>query len=152
MAGEATSTAVRIVRLPAEPVTPPARTVSIPMVSADRHRVRRRVVASDGAAFELALPTGTALPVGGALHVTEQVVYRIAAAPERVLVVQPRSIREAAFVGHLIGNLHRDVDLQGDAIVALWDAPLERRVRDADLECVVTEQPFRGRAPGEHAH
>ena len=151
--GDASRThTVRIERLPAEPEAPPARTVSIPMASADRRRVRRRVVASDGSTFELALPTGTVLPVGGALHVMGEVAYRIAAAPERVLVVRPRSMREAAYVGHLIGNLHRDVDLLDDVIVALWDAPLERRVREADLDCVVTEQPFRGRPPGEHAH
>jgi len=152
MAEQATSAPVRIERLPAEPASPPDRTVSIPMIAADRRRVRRRVVASDGSTFELALPTGTVLPAGGALHVTGEVVYRITAAPERVLVVRPRSIREAALVGHLIGNLHRDVDLQGDAIVALWDAPLERRVDEAQLDYAVAEQPFGGRAPGEHAH
>lgn len=152
MGEEPTSDTVRIERLPVEPSSSPARTVSIPMTAADRRRVRRRVVAPDGSVFELALPTGTVLPAGGALHVTEEVVYRIVAAPERVLVVRPRSIREAAFVGHLIGNLHRDVDLRDDALVALWDAPLERRIRESDLDYEVDEQPFRGRPPGEHAH
>lgn len=152
MREEATSAAVRIERLPPEPPAPPALTVSMPMIAADRRRVRRRVFAPDGAAFELALPTGTVLPAGAALHVAEDVVYRIAAAPERVLVVRPRSIREAAFVGHLIGNLHRDVDLQGDAIVALWDGPLERRLAEADLDHQVAEQPFHGRSAGDHAH
>lgn len=149
---KATPAAVRIERLPAEPASPPARTVSIPMIAADRRRVRRRLFATDGCAFELALPTGTVLPADGALHVAAETVYRITAAPERVLVVRPRSIREAAFVGHLIGNLHRDVDLRDDAIVALWDGPLERRLREANLDHHVAEQPFHGRPPGEHAH
>jgi len=152
MGEKTTSDAVRIERLPDEPASPPSTIVSIPMIAADRRRVRRRVFAPDGSAFELALPTGTVLPSGGALHVAGEVVYRIAAAPERVLVVRPRSIREAALVGHLIGNLHRDVDLRDDVIVALWDAPLERRLAEADLDYEVAEQPFRGRPPGEHAH
>lgn len=152
MRQEATSAAVRVERLPAEPAASPARSVSIPMIAADRRRVRRRVFAPDGAAFELALPTGTVLPAGAALHATAEVVYRIAAAPERVLVVRPRSIREAAFVGHLIGNLHRDVDLRDDAIVALWDGPLERRLAEADLDHRIAEQPFHGRPAGDHAH
>ena len=152
MGEETTRDAVRIERLPVEPASPPARTVSIPMIAADRRRVRRRIFAPDGAAFELALPTGTVLPAGGALHVAAEVVYRIRAAPERVLVVRPRSIREAAHVGHVIGNLHRDVDLRDDAIVALWDAPLERRVQEAELDYDVAEEPFQGRSPGDHAH
>ncbi len=122
------------------------------MVAVDRRRVRRRIVASDGTVLELALPTGSILPVGAALHVQADVAYRVAAAPERVITVRPRSIREAALVGHLIGNLHRDVDLQGETVLALWDAPLEKRLRDADLVFDVAERPFLGRAPGEHAH
>ena len=126
--------------------------VDLPMTAADRRRVRRRLQAPDGTEFLLELPTGSVLPVGAALHTDDDTVYRITAAPEDVVVVRPRTVREAAFVGHLIGNLHRDVDLAGDEIVALWDAPLEARLRAAELDVVRAERPFSGRAPGEHSH
>lgn len=126
--------------------------VDLAMTAHDRRRVRRRVVAPDGRVFELALPTGTALAVGAVLHEGDDAVYRITAAEERVIEVRPRTLAEAAFVGHTIGNLHRDVDLVGDVILALWDAPLERRLRAAGVPIETVERPFRGRAPGEHAH
>lgn len=152
-AGEASAARpVRIDRLPDASAAGFATTVELAMTAADRRRVRRRVTAPDGTVFELALPTGTALPVGAVLHADGRTVYRIAAAAERVIEVRPRSLAEAAQVGHTIGNLHRDVDLVGDVVLALWDAPLERRLRDAGLDLRVVERPFRGRAPGEHAH
>lgn len=143
---------VRIDTLPR--LEPGARAVvALPMTAHDRRRVRRRVVADDGTAFELALPTGTVLPVGQALHVTAERAYVIAAADEAVVVVRPRDLAEAARVGHLVGNLHRDLDVEDDGtLVALHDAPLEQRLRAAGYDVAVAHRPFRGRAPGEHAH
>lgn len=143
---------VRIETLTA--VEPGARAVvPLPMTADDRRRVRRRVDAGDGTVLELALPTGTALGVGQVLHATESTVYAVAAADERVLVVRPRDLAEAARVGHLVGNLHRDLDVDADGtLVALHDAPLEARLRAAGYDAVVAQRPFRGRAPGDHAH
>jgi urease accessory protein len=127
--------------------------VTLPMTAHDRRRVRRRLRAEDGAEFELALPTGTVLHVGVTLHVGDTCAYVVAAADEAVVVVRPRDLGEAARVGHLIGNLHRDIDVDEDGtLVAQWDEPLERRLRSAGLEVAVERRPFRGRAPGEHAH
>lgn len=127
--------------------------LALPMTAHDRRRVRRRLHAEDGAEFELALPTGTVLQVGLTLHVGDARAYVVAAADEAVVVVRPRNLGEAARVGHLIGNLHRDIDVDDDGtLVAQWDEPLERRLRSAGLEVAVEHRPFRGRAPGEHAH
>lgn len=127
--------------------------VPLPMTAHDRRRVRRRVVAADGRVLELALPTGTVLPVGQVLHLAEDRAYVVAAADEDVVVVRPRDRAEAARVGHLIGNLHRDLDVEDDGtLVALHDAPLEQRLRVAGYDVAVVRRPFRGRAPGEHAH
>ena len=127
--------------------------VPLPMTAHDRRRVRRRLEAGDGTVLELALATGTVLGVGQMLHASATTAYVVAAADEQVLVVRPRDLAEAARVGHLVGNLHRDLDVDDDGtLVALHDAPLEARLRAAGYDAVVAHRPFRGRAPGEHAH
>jgi len=143
---------IRIDALPT--LDPGGRTVvPLPMTAHDRRRVRRRLDVGGGTALELALPTGTVLGVGQVLHVTATAAYVVAAAEEQVIVVRPRDRAEAARVGHLVGNLHRDLDVDDDGtLVALHDGPLEARLRAAGYDAVVALRPFRGRAPGEHAH
>ncbi len=143
---------VRVTSLPDDPHASAARTVELPMTAHERRRVRRRIRAADGTELLLELPTGTVLPVGHALHVDGDTAWVVTAAPEEVLVIRPRDRGEAAFVGHLIGNLHRDVDIRGDEVLALWDETLERRLVDHGLEVAREERAFRGRAPGEHSH
>jgi len=143
------------VRIDALPVLDPGgRTVvPLPLTAHDRRRVRRRLDARDGTVFELALPTGTVLAVGHVLHATSTTAYVVAAADEQVIVVRPRNRTEAARVGHLVGNLHRDLDIDDDGtLIALHDEPLEARLRAAGYDAIVARRPFRGRAPGEHGH
>ena len=83
------------------------------MSAHDRRRVRRLVEAPDGAVLALELPTGTVLHPGQLLHHDAEAAYVVAAADEDVLVVRPRDIAEAARVAHLIGNLHRDIHVDG---------------------------------------
>jgi urease accessory protein UreE len=126
--------------------------VCIPMTADDRRRVRRFLEAPDGTVFALELPTGTFLKPGQVLHIEGEQAYMVDAAPEDVLVIRPRDLTEAARAGHLIGNLHRDIDFNGDVITVLWDAPLEDRLRRAGLTVERTRTPFRGSPPGEHSH
>ena len=126
--------------------------VELPMTADDRRRVRRLVQAPDGATLALELPTGTRLAAGQVLHISNGRAYVASAAPEDVLVVHPRDVAEAARVGHLIGNLHRDIDLQGHTIVALWDQALDDRLRRAGVPVERSERPFRGAPPAEHSH
>ena len=126
--------------------------IELPMTSEDRVRVRRRLRASDGREFALELPTGTVLHVGQAVYADDENVYIVAAAPEDVLVVAPSTLQEAAFAGHLIGNLHRDIDLVDDKVIALWNAPLEKRLVKENLSFERAQQPFKGKPPGEHSH
>ena len=126
--------------------------IEIAMTSEDRQRVRRRVVASDGVEFGLELPTGTTLIVGQALHTTDSKLYKITAAPEDVLTVNPKDISQAAFIGHLIGNLHRDIDIVNNQVIALWNEPLEKRLQKANLDYVREQRAFNGKPAGEHSH
>lgn len=128
------------------------RLIELPMSAEDRRRVRRPVTAPDGVTLALELPTGTLLRPGQALHLEQDRAYVVAAAAEDVLIVRPRSVAEAASIGHLIGNLHRDIDLRGDEIVVLWDQPLEGRLRLAGVSIERARQPFYGRPNSEHSH
>jgi urease accessory protein len=86
------------------------------------------------------------------LHRANGRVYVVGAAAEDVLVARPRTLEEAARVGHLIGNLHRDLEASGDVVVALADAALADRLRRAGVPFAIERRTFQGRAPGEHAH
>jgi urease accessory protein len=135
------------------PPQPGAETIiRVPMTADDRRKVRRRLEAPDGTAIGLELPTGTVLRPGQVLHATGQRVYVVDAAPEDVLVLLPRDPREAARIGHLIGNLHRDIDLDGEGIAVLWDPVLEGRLRRAGLIMERVRRPFHGNPPGAHGH
>ncbi|MEP6918605.1 MAG: urease accessory protein UreE [Acidobacteriota bacterium] len=126
--------------------------VSLPMTAHDRRRVRRLVGAADGAVLALELPTGTVLQPGQVLHQDAEGSYVVAAADEDVLVVRPHSIAEAARVAHLIGNMHRDIHVDGTEIIALADHTLADRIARLGAEVERARRPFQGRAPGEHAH
>ncbi len=110
------------------------------------------VEAPDGARFPLELATGTVLRPGQVLHEDSGRAYVVVAAPEDVLVIRPRDVAEAARVGHLIGNLHRDIEMDGADVVALADTALADRLRRAAIPFVEDRRAFHGRAPGEHAH
>jgi urease accessory protein UreE len=126
--------------------------IEIAMTAHDRRRVRRIVDAPDGVRLALELPTGTVLVPGQVLHGDGRRAYVVAAAPEDVIVARPRSIEEATRVGHLIGNLHRDLEAAGDLVIALADAALADRLRRAGVPFAVERRAFHGKAPGEHAH
>jgi urease accessory protein len=79
-------------------------------------------------------------------------VYVVDAAPEDVLAILPRDHLEAARVGHLIGNLHRDIDLDGEGIAVLWDPVLEERLRRAGFIVERVQRPFHGNPPAGHSH
>jgi urease accessory protein len=128
------------------------KAVEIPMTAHDRRRVRRIVQAPDGASFPVDLPTGTVLHPGQVLHENAGRTYVVSAAEEDVLVIAPRDLAEAARVGHLIGNLHRDIDVEGTLVVALADQALADRLRRTGVPFRPDRRAFHGRAPGEHAH
>ena len=128
------------------------KTVQVPMTAHDRRRVRRIVRAPDGETFPLDLPTGTVLRPGQVLHQSGEHTYVVSAAAEDVLVITPRDPGEGARVGHLIGNLHRDIDVDGMEVIALADEALADRLRRAGVPFRADRRAFRGRAPDEHAH
>lgn len=142
---------IRVLHVQSEP---PAGlpVVDLPMTAHDRRRVRRLLEAPDGVVLALELPTGTILHPGQLLHHDAEAAYVVSAAEEEVLVVRPRDIAEAARVAHLIGNMHRDIHMDGCAIIALADDTLATRIAKTGAPFERTRRPFYGRAPGEHSH
>jgi urease accessory protein len=126
--------------------------VELRMSAHDRRRVRRLVEAPDGAVLALELATGTILHPGQLLHHNAEAAYIVSASDEDVLVVRPRDIGEAARIAHMIGNLHRDIHVEGSEIVALADVTLIERIAKSGAPFERARRPFHGRAPGEHAH
>lgn len=151
MSPSSTPIPVRVIHPHAEP---PAGVpiVELPMSAVDRRRVRRLVEAPDGAVLALELPTGTILHPGQLLHHDAEAAYVVGAADEDVLIVHPRDLAEAARVGHLIGNMHRDIHASGNDVIALADDVLADRLARAGVSCDRAKRPFHGRAPGEHSH
>ena len=143
---------ITISELPPAAARPDEPTIHLPMTAHDRRRVRRLVDAPDGATLALQLATGTVLHPGQVLCRHAGRVYVVSAALEDVFVIRPRDLDEAARTGHLIGNLHRDIDVQRGEVLALADAALGDRLRRAGVPFEAARRPFLGRAPGEHAH
>ncbi len=151
MASSSTPIPVRVIHPHADP---PADLpiVELPMNAIDRRRVRRLVEAPDGVVLALELPTGTILHPGQLLHHDAEAAYVVSAADENVLVAHPRDMAEAARIGHLIGNMHRDISASGNDIIALADEVLAERLAKTGVPFDRARRPFHGRAPGEHSH
>ncbi|UQN05298.1 urease accessory protein UreE [Deinococcus sp. QL22] len=124
------------------------------MTALDRRRVRRRLTAPDGVELKLAFATGTILVPGSVLDSIGGVTYVVAAAPEEVAAVAPRSMAEAARVAHAVGNLHRDfveAELEDQVVfLVLWDAPIELLLTRLGVPFFRQTRPFLGRSSWEH--
>ena len=119
--------------------------VQVPMTALDRRRVRRRLIAPDGAELILAFPTGTYLAHGKLLERRGEVAYVVSAEREDVAVIQPISTAQAVRVAHAVGNLHRDLVEVADGYLALWDGPLELLLTRLGVPFERQFRPFLGR-------
>ena len=123
------------------------------MTAHDRRRVRRLVDAPDGARLALELPTGTVLQPGQVLHrIGGRARMSCRRRSKRCWLSGRATLEEAARIGHLIGNLHRDIETR-TARSSRWRIrALADRLRRAGVPFAAERRPFHGRAPGEHAH
>jgi urease accessory protein len=126
--------------------------VPIVMNAEERRKVRRRIIFSDGIEIGLALPTGTVLMPRTVIYKANTTAYVVEASLEQVLVITPRNLTEAARIAHFIGNLHRDIDMQDEAIVVLYEPALEIRLQKLGHTVTRDRRPFMGRPTGSDAH
>tara|TARA_Y100000814_G_scaffold259147_1_gene209190 strand:- start:67192 stop:67473 length:282 start_codon:yes stop_codon:yes gene_type:complete len=92
------------------------------------------------------------LQVGQVLHKTQNCIYIVQAATEEVLVMEPRNRKDAARIGYLVGNLHRDIVIEEKKILTLWDNALAQRLAKEEIPVRQEQRAFTGNAPGEHSH
>ena len=126
--------------------------IPVVMNAEERRKVRRRVTFLDGVEIGLALPTGTVLIPGTIVYKTSAKAYIVEAALERVLVVRPKGLVESAKIAHFIGNLHRDIDMQADELVVLYEPALEIRLQKLGYTVSRDDRVFMGRPTGSDAH
>jgi urease accessory protein len=141
---------VRVVSLPEGPGAA-SRVVDIPMTAEERSRVHRRLRAPDGTELVLDLPTGMVLAPGQVVAVVGDTAYRVQAVAEEVLLIDPRDAGEGVRVGHVLGNLHRDLCLEGSTVVVLWDPVLFERLRRLGVRVERSRRAFTGRALHGHS-
>lgn len=141
-----------LIRIDALPVGSSTRTeqVLVPMSSSERRKVRRRLVCPDGLELGLALPTGTVLEPGQVLHSSATKTYFVAAADEDVLVISTKSLEEAVKISHAVGNLHRDVFVDGNDLHILTDGAAELLLVRMDIKFARRQIPFLGKPSWEH--
>ncbi len=126
--------------------------IELPMTCLERRQVRRRLRTPDGLELGLALPTGTILIPNLVLHTTSDTAYVVRAAPEEIVIIRPKDTKEAIFLAHQIGNLHRDYELQkyGLLMHVLYDPALELLLLRLGVTFARDRQPFLGKPSWEH--
>jgi len=114
----------------------------VELTADERRHPRRRVTTRSGRVLVLALPFGEALVPGALLHVAAAWYASVAAAPEPVLAVSPRSPGERIAVAHAVGSLHGSVALDGDRLLVPDEPPIERALDRLGAPWVQARLPF----------
>jgi urease accessory protein UreE len=112
------------------------------LTAEERRRPRRRVVTRAGRIFTLVLPAGEALTPGALLHVGPRWYVTVAAAPEALLAVSPRSPREGIRVAVEVGRLHAALAVAGGRLLVPDEPAMERLLRRLGVAWARTHEPF----------
>ncbi|MDA1192760.1 MAG: urease accessory protein UreE [Candidatus Poribacteria bacterium] len=108
----------------------------------ERQKSRQRLRTVGGVEIGLALPTGTVLTPGDRLYQTKFVEIVVEGARESVFVLRPQSLEDGVRMAHQIGNLHRTLGMEGDAILVPHEPTMERQFERLGFEYVVENRVF----------
>ena len=100
---------------------------SLPLDWEARQKCRQRLKTVAGREVGLALPTGTVLLPGDVLYRDEEVEIVIEGVEEKVIVMHPQTRKEFGLACYQIGNLHRPIGFDGDAILIPYEPVLEKQ-------------------------
>jgi len=106
-----------------------------------RQKSRQKLRTLRGTEVALALPTGSRLQAGDLLPTTEGWIT-VTLAPEEVLLIRPRSLRESAFVAYQIGNRHLPLEIVEDGLKTLYEPVLEAYLGQQGVPVERTQLPF----------
>lgn len=67
---------------------------------------------------------------------------RVEYAPEDVLLIQPRSLQESAFVAYQIGNRHLPLEISEQGLKTLYEPVLETYLRQQSIPVERVLLPF----------
>jgi urease accessory protein len=106
-----------------------------------RQKSRQKLLTAQGKEVALALPTGTRLQAGDLLPTAEGWI-EVQLAPEDVLLIRPRSLREAVFVAYQIGNRHMPLEIVDQGLKTLYEPVLEAYIVQQGIPVERTQLPF----------
>jgi len=89
-----------------------------------RQRSRQKLLTMRGREIALTLPTATRPQAGDLLSTTAGWI-EVDLAPEDVLLIQPQSRQETAFVDYQIGNRHLPLEIGEQGLKTLYEPFLE---------------------------
>ena len=120
----------------------------------ERRWMRGRFTSERGRKIGIALPTGTAVPPGSILHVTEEWYLKLDAAVEAVLEISPADCAEAVKIAFEVGNRHFPLALAGDKLLVPDDRAMLRLMERLGLSFErrqATFDPIAGTQLHQHA-
>jgi urease accessory protein len=91
------------------------------LTTEERERAHLRARSRGNRELIISLPRGEELHDGDVVYLEDGVAVVVAAAPEDVLEVNPRTPREWALAAYQLGNLHRPARFLPDAILTPYD-------------------------------
>ena len=106
-----------------------------------RQKSRQRLMTAQGREIALALPTGTRLQAGDLLPTPEGWI-EVASASEDVLLIQPRSPQETAFIAYQIGNRHLPMEIEAQGLKTLYEPILEVYLKQQGIPVERVQAPF----------
>jgi urease accessory protein len=107
----------------------------------ERQKSRQKLQTAQGHEIALALPTGTRLHAGDLLPAMGGWI-EVHLAPEEVLLIRPRDLREAAFVAYQIGNRHLPLDIAEDGLKTLYQPVVEAYFSQQKIAAERVQLPF----------
>jgi urease accessory protein UreE len=114
----------------------------VELTAQERRRPRRRVVTRAERVFTLMLPAGETVAPGALLYVGPGWYVTVAAAPEALLAITPRSPREGLRVALEVGRLHAALAVAGGRLLVPDEPAMERLMRRLDVPWARTHESF----------
>jgi urease accessory protein len=125
------------------------------LTAEERERAHLRARSRGNRELIISLPRGEELHDGDVVYIEDGVAVVVAAAPEDVLEVSPRTPREWALAAYQLGNLHRPARFLPDAILTPYDRSSAETLRALGMATRRTRRGFvceRCRALTNHRH
>ena len=120
----------------------PSERDSLPLDWEARQKCRQRLKTMAGREIGLALPTGTVLSPGDVLYRDDEVEIIIEGVDEKVIVMHLQTRKEFGLACYQIGNLHRPIGFDGDAILIPYEPVLEKQFERLGFKYTLEQRIF----------